>query len=272
MHLNKLVLFFLLFKFSLVAQTNYGSNNGTYTTLLDTKIYYETYGEGTPILLLHGGFGSIRDFEKVIPILSQNHKVIIPDAPGLGRSAYASKPLDYALLAEFSEKFIEILNLKEINVIGWSDGAITALILAQNKPELVKNLIIVGANYKSEGFKNIEEVKKWSNPEWIAKNWPRWVANYQKIDPNKDWKRYVVETKNYWFQKQYFPQSHLKKLKAKTLVVYGDQDLYTIEHGLEIHKAIKNSQFCVLPNCSHEVFEEKPELISQLTIDFINNK
>ena len=81
-----------------------------------------------------------------------------------------------------------------------------------------------------------------------------------------------METKNYWFQKQYFPQSHLKKLKAKTLVVYGDQDLYTIEHGLEIHKAIKNSQFCVLPNCSHEVFEEKPELISQLTIDFINNK
>jgi pimeloyl-ACP methyl ester carboxylesterase len=267
----KILLLTLVFSLSGIAQIKYGSNNGKYLTIKGTKTYYEEYGKGTPLLLLHGGFGSIADFEYVIPILAKNYRVIISDAPGLGRSEYANSPLSYNLLAEYNSEIIDKLKLDSLYVIGWSDGAIAGLILAKNRPDKVKKIIISGANYKIEGFKNLEETKNWTDTNWVEKHWPHWINHYQTLS-SKDWKRYVNEAKLMWFQEQYFPKSDLEALKISTLVVYGDNDVYTLEHGIEIHTAIKNSQFCVIPNCSHEVFGDKPEIISQLSIDFLEGK
>lgn len=267
----KILLFTLAFSLSGIAQIKYGSNNGNYLTIKGTKIYYEEYGKGSPLLLIHGGFGSIIDFEKVIPILSKKYRVIISDAPGLGRSQYSDSPLSYQLLAEYNSEIIDKLKLDSLYVVGWSDGAITGLILAKSRPDKVKKLIISGANYKIEGFKNIEEAKNWTAINWIEKHWPHWIKYYQKLS-TKEWKRYVNETKQMWFQDQYFPKTDLEAIKIPTLVVYGDNDMYTLEHGIEIHDAIKNSQFCVIPNCSHEVFGDKPEIISQISIDFLKDK
>ena len=267
----KILLFTLAFSLSGIAQIKYGSNNGKYLTIKGTKVYYEEYGKGSPLLLIHGGFGSIVDFEKVIPILSKKYRVIISDAPGLGRSEYANSPSSYNLLAEYNSEIIDKLKLDSLCVMGWSDGAITGLVLSKNRPDKIKKLIISGANYKLDGFKNIEEVKNWTDIDWLEKHWPHWIKYYQNLS-TKDWKRYVNETKKMWFQEQYFPKSDLEAIKIPTLVVYGDDDMCTFEHGLEIHNAIKNSQFCVIPNCSHDVFAEKPELISQIAIDFFNGK
>jgi len=267
-----LLLLTIIFTVSGNSQIKYGSNNGKYLTIKGTKIYYEEYGKGAPLLLIHGGFGSIADFEKVIPLLAKKHRVIIADAPGLGRSEYSENKLSYNLLAEYNSAIIDKLKLDSLNVIGWSDGGITALILAKNRPDKVKKIIVSGVNYKIEGFKNIEEVKSWTDTNWIEQHWPNWIKQYQKLSPSKDWKRYVTETKQMWFQEQYFPKSDLEAIKAQTLIVYGDNDMYTLEHGIEIHDAIKNSQFCVIPNCSHEVFGDKPEVISQISIDFLNGK
>lgn len=157
--------------------------------------------------------------------------------------------------------------------MGWSDGAVTGLILAKNRPDKVKKLIISGANYKANGAKNLEELKNWTDTSWIEQNWPNWVKYYKNTAPkNNDWKRYINEIKDMWFQEQYFPKSDLESIKIPTLITYGDNDMYTLEHGIEIHNAIKKSQFCVIPNCSHDVFEEKPELITKIAIDFFNEK
>lgn len=265
----KTFFFFLFFSVNFYSQTNYGSNNGKYLTIKGTKIYYEEYGKGTPLLLIHGGFGSIADYENVIPKLSEKYRIIAADAPGLGRSEYPKNKLSYKLLAEYQSEIIDKLKLDSLYVLGWSDGAVTGLILTKNRPDKVKKLIISGANYKADAAKNLAEMKNWGNPNWIEKNWPRWVENYLKKSPSKDWRRYINEVNQMWFEEQYFPKSDLESIKAQTLIVYGDNDMYTIEHGLEIRSAIKNSQFCVIPNCSHDVFIEKPDLINQLSIDFL---
>lgn len=267
----KILLYTLIFSLGVNSQIKYGSNNGKYLTIKGTEIYFEEYGEGTPLMLIHGGFGSIIDFEKVIPVLSQNYKVIASDAPGLGRSEYSNSPLSYELLADYNSEIIDKLKLDSLYVIGWSDGAITGLILAKKRPDKVKKLIISGANYKMDAFKNLEQAKDWTNTNWIKKNWPHWIKYYQKLS-SKDWKRYVEEARQMWFQKEYFPKTDLEAIKIPTLVVYGDNDMYTLEHGIEIHNAIKNSQFCVIPNCSHEVFSDKPDIISQIAIDFLRGK
>jgi len=271
---SKILLLLLAINFTICgnAQIKYGSNNGKYLTIKETKIYYEEYGKGTPLLMIHGGFGSIIDFQKVIPLLAKKYRVIITDAPGLGRSEYSKNKLSYNLLAEYNSEIIDKLKLDSLNVIGWSDGAITGLILAKNRPDKIKKLIISGANYKLEGFKNIEEAKNWTDTIWIKKHWPHWIKYYQNLSPSKDWKRYVTEAHQMWFQQQYFLKSNLEAIKIPTLIVYGDNDMFTLEHGIEIHNAIKNSQFCVIPNCSHDVFADKPELISQISIDFLNGK
>lgn len=270
----KILLLLLAINFTVCgnAQIKYGSNNGKYLTIKGTKIYYEEYGKGAPLLLIHGGFGSIADFEKVIPLLEKKYRVIIADAPGLGRSEYSESKLSYKLLAEYNSEIIDKLKLENLNVIGWSDGGITGLILAKNRPDKVKKIIISGVNYKIEGFKNVEEVKNFTDTNWVEKNWPNWIKYYQKLSPSKDWKRYVNEAKEMWFQEQYFPKADLEAIKTPTLIVYGDNDMYTLEHGIEINNAIKNSQFCVIPNCSHEVFGDKPALISQISIDFLSGK
>ena len=72
-----------------------------------------------------------------------------------------------------------------------------------------------------------------------------------------------------WFETEYFPKSTFNLINQNVLLVFGDNDMYTIEHGLEMYRALKNGQFCILPNTTHEVFSEKPQLIDQIVVDFL---
>ena len=254
------------------SQINYGSNNGKYLTIRGTKIYYEEYGNGAPLLLLHGGFGDISDFKNNILELSKKFKLIIPDAPGLGRSEHADSIMSYQLMATYYSKMIDLLKLDTLNVIGWSDGGITALLLAKDRPDKIKKVITVGPNYRADGMKK-EEIdftqNKLCNLEWVETNLKDWVTHYKALSPQGDWKRYITEAKRMWFEEEYFPKSTFNLINQNVLLVFGDNDMYTIEHGLEMYRALKNGQFCVLPNTTHEVFREKPKLIDQIVVDFL---
>lgn len=92
---NILFVFIATLPLLVQGEINYGSNNGKFLKIRGTNVYYEEYGKGIPLLMLHGGFGDINDFQKVIPKLSKKYRVIIPDAPGLGRSEYADSVLNY---------------------------------------------------------------------------------------------------------------------------------------------------------------------------------
>lgn len=256
------------------SQTNYGSNNGKYLTIRGTKIYYEEYGKGTPLILLHGGFGSIADFKKCIPELSTDFRVIIPDAPGLGRSEHADTIMSYQLMAKYYSIMVDQLKIDSAYIMGWSDGGIVALLLVKDRPDKIKKVISVGPNYRADGMKK-EEIdfnkNKLCNTQWVETNLKGWVENYNLLSPQGDWKRYIKEVKRMWFEEQYFPKSDLEAINTPVLIVYGDNDMYTLEHGIEIYRAIKNGQLCILPNTSHEVFDERPVLIEQIANAFFNH-
>src|SRR6186713_923625 len=105
----------------------YGSNNGSVISINGKNIYYEEYGQGTPVLLLSGGGinRSIRDFGKCIPGLSKHFRVIAPDTPGQGRSEQTDS-LSYNLLTDFMSQLIDSLKIDSCYVMGWSDGAIVS--------------------------------------------------------------------------------------------------------------------------------------------------
>jgi pimeloyl-ACP methyl ester carboxylesterase len=250
----------------------YGSNNGSRLRILNKNIYYEEYGRGTPLLLLSGGgiSRSIKDFENCIPGLSKHYRVIAPDTPGQGRSEQ-SDSLSYEILTEFISQLIDSLKIDSAYVMGWSDGGIVGLLLADKRPDKIRKVLAVGANNGLKGAIppdiDISIVKPMPIDEW-EKNNKEIIAKYMNTLP-RDWKKLVTGLNTMWYQHEdYFSKSVYGHINVPVMIVLGDRDDIIVEHGLEMHKLIKNSQFCVLPNTSHEVFSEKPDLINKIAIDF----
>ncbi len=254
-------------------QIKYGSNNGKYLSIFNTQIYYEEYGKGTPLILLQGGMGSIEDFALCIPELSKHFRVIAPDSPGQGRSAMADS-MSYQLMAAYFSKMIDLLKLDSAYIMGWSDGGNTALLLANSRPDKIKKVVTSGANYTLKGFmpasENADSIRPEPIAQWAVRN-KNWIDNYMKVLP-RDWKKLYRDVQKMWFQKIYFPASVLEGIKIPVMIVIGDKDFTTLEHGSEMHHLIKGSQFCVLPNTTHAVFKEKPDLINKIAIEFFERK
>jgi pimeloyl-ACP methyl ester carboxylesterase len=255
-------------------QINYGSNNGKYISVFNTPIYYEEYGQGAPLILLEGGMGSIADFSLCIPELSKKFRVIAPDMPGQGRSQLADS-MSYQLLADYISTFIDLLHLDSAYIMGWSDGGNTGLILAHDRPDKIKKVLAAGANYKLSGFPSIEKdttdfVKLINSPEF-EKIDKEEIENYLKLYPGRNWRKFFIDINKMWAQKIYFPASVLEGIKIPVMIVLGDKDAVTLQHGIEMHQLIKGSQFCVLPNTTHRVFHEKPKLITEIATEFFRN-
>src|SRR5436190_17851003 len=170
----------------------YGSGTGQYVNAGTTKIYYEEYGKGVPLLLLHGGFGSIHDFQKVIPELSKNFRVIAVDSPGHGKSQQADS-LCYQLMASIFSKVIDELKLDSVYVLGWSDGGDSGLILAADRADKVKRLVVSGANATTDGINPVVlNQAKTLTPEYVSSNMKDWLVNYRKLSPGPDdWPKFV---------------------------------------------------------------------------------
>jgi pimeloyl-ACP methyl ester carboxylesterase len=267
------ILTLLFFGNSSYAQINYGSNNGNYITIKNVKIYYEEYGQGIPLILLHGGFGSISHFKNVIEPLSKKYRVIAMDSPGQGRSEQIDS-MSYQIYANYYAEFIDNLKLDSVYVLGWSDGGNSAFILAYDRPDKVKKVIVSGANSDTDGYQDgdLEMMKSQSDPKNISDEVrTKWVPAFLSKTPNKDnWEKSYKQLYKMWVTKEVISDAHLSNIKSKFLIVYGDKDIMKLEHGLHIYKTIKGSEFCILPNTSHWVFKEKPDLITGIILNFLD--
>jgi pimeloyl-ACP methyl ester carboxylesterase len=253
-------------------KNEYGSNDGRYININHRKIYFEEYGKGTPLLLLSGGgLGrSIKDFENCIPGLAEHYRVIAPDSPGQGRSEQADT-LTYEVLLEFTSRLIDSLQIDSAYVMGWSDGGITGILLAEKRPDKIRKVIAVGANNGLRGGIPPEIPIDSVHPmtlDYFEKNNKELIERYMNTLP-RDWRKQVSDLNNMWYQKEsYFSDSIYGRINIPVMIVLGDRDEMIVEHGLEMHRLIKGSEFCVLPNTTHEVFAERPDLINKIAIDF----
>ena len=252
----------------------FGSNNGKYVSIHNTKIYYEEYGKGAPLILLEGGMGSIADFSLCIPDLSKKFHVIAPDMPGQGRSQLADS-MSYQLLADYISNLIDLLKLDSAFVMGWSDGGNTALILANKRPDKIKKILVSGANYKLSGIPSMlndtTDFRKVINSPDFEEIDKEELDKYRSLYPGRDWKKFFIDINVMWSQKIYFPATVLEGIKIPVMIVLGDRDIVTLEHGIEMYNLIKGSQFCVLPNTSHRVFHDRSALINEIALDFFKN-
>ncbi len=255
-------------------QIEYGSNNGQYISINNSRIYYEEYGEGTYLLLLHGGIGSINDFKFIIPELSKHFRVIAIDSPGHGRSEQADS-LSYQLMADYISQMIDLIDLDSIYIIGQSDGGNIALLLAHDRPGKVKRIVISGANSNvigltEHGFNLLNSV----DSQLIEDQFQDWLINYKNISPQKDnWKKFIHDIRDMWIREVVISDTELGKIESRTLVVMGDRDdLVKLDQGFQLYSKIGGSEFCVLPNTPHNPFKFNPDLINFISINFLTSK
>jgi len=152
----------------------YGNNPsaGHYLQLEDVKIYYEVYGAGHPLVLLHGGlYGYIDEFRGVIPELSRHYTVIAIALRGHGKSELGKRPLSNALFAEDSAAVIRHATSEPVELVGFSTGAMAAYVLTINHPEIVHKLIAVGGPIAASGSTEAagNEAEADSNPAELEK-------------------------------------------------------------------------------------------------------
>jgi len=130
----------------------YGSNSAAANTFVfnGDRFYYETYGSGLPLLLIHGNGESINIFKGQIGALSRHHKVIAMDSRGQGKSDLGTAALTYEQMAEDINALLEQLKLDHVKVLGWSDGGIIGLLLTIHHPDKVSMLAVMGANLEPD--------------------------------------------------------------------------------------------------------------------------
>lgn len=251
----------------------YGSNNGKYQNVNGVKLYYEEYGKGTPLLLIHGGLSSIEGLASLIPELSKKFRVIAVDCPGQGRSEQASH-LSYQLMSDYFSKMIDLLKFDSVYVFGYSDGGNVALLMAADRPDKVKKAAAFAAASNTSGYyPYVTTALSQLSPETIEKQYQWWLDPHLERTPQKDkWKKFIQDFAMMCTTPEIVSESKLKSIRTKVLIVQGDNDIVKPEHAVELHQSIKGSQFCIIPAASHFVLFEKPELLNLIAIEFFEKE
>lgn len=256
----------------------YGSNiaAGKYIDIDDVKLYYEVYGEGQPLILLHGNGSSIGSFSNQIPALSSKYKVYAIDSRAQGRSSDSTKELSYKLMANDIASFIKTLNLLNANIVGWSDGGNIGIELAFAYPELVNKVVTIGANYNHENYlAEVDRFEMEKDDPLIVKT-ADWVSinhnSLEKLSSNPS-KLPFIRKKLAMLMKKYpnFTPDSLKKIQTPFLVIASDQDIITIDHTVSLYKHLPNAYLFIVPNASHLSPAEFPALINGEIIRFLDN-
>lgn len=264
------VLLLLLFATAAKSQINYGSNEqvGKYVIVNDIKVYYEIYGAGEPLLLLHGNSGSIENLLYQIPELSKHFKVIAVDSRAQGKSTDSDKEITYALMASDMSALIDKLNLGSVHVVGWSDGGNVGLELALAQPQKVKKLVTFGANYTHENWMaQPDSVAMEANDPRLLKTAPlmkKYKEGLDKLSP-------VVRKKLADLTEKYpnFTEGQLKQIRVPVLIVVGDRDAINLAQTISLFTSLPHSQLFIVPGASHMVPAEQPELINSEVIKFL---
>jgi pimeloyl-ACP methyl ester carboxylesterase len=259
------------------AQTKipYGNNpqTGHYYNVGDAKIYYEIYGKGKPVVLLHGGlFGYIDEYEFLIPKLAQTHQVIAIGTRGHARSEIGTKALSYAQLADDAYRVIHSLTQDSVIVVGFSDGGITGYNLTAKHPELVRKLIAIGSPRRStdRALSTQEEGKM--TAERLDKMAPDFVKSRKQLMPEPArWNELLDKLDVLWNQPTFITDEAIQQLTCPVLLMAGDKDPYfKTEKLLETYRLLQTGRLSLIPNCGHVVLYCNFPAVWEAISPFIN--
>lgn len=242
-----------------------GQSHGShYVKSNNASIYYETFGSGPPVLVLHGGLGSLDDMGYQIRALAGSHFVIAVDSRGQGRSTDSDKPLSYTLMADDMCNVLHQLKIPHADVVGWSDGGIIGLDLAIHHPALVGRLVAISANFDPSGIYQNHDDQRIAPPTPLryrleAANYHYWPVIYRKVT-------------TLWRTQPHYSRSELGQIKAQTLIMAGQFDVVKPTHTDQLAQAIHHREELIVQGGTHSLPYQKPEIVDREILKFLDHR
>jgi pimeloyl-ACP methyl ester carboxylesterase len=230
--------------------------------------YYEEFGSGPPLLLLHGALGSTADWSKVIPELAKEYRVIAIDSRGRGRTTDTSKPLSYHLMMSDTVTLLDALGITKTHLLGWSDGAIIGIDMAIHHPERLASLVSYGGQYNVEaGMPWLDEFLRTSTVDDVKD----WADAYQAISPNPERAELVFEkVRGMLLYLPDYSKKELRSIRVPVLVMDGaNEEVVEPEHARELSKMIPGSKLVIMPGTGHYAPLEKPDEFAKIVLDYL---
>jgi pimeloyl-ACP methyl ester carboxylesterase len=233
------------------------------------KIHYAVYGQGSPVIFLHGGLANTDYWRNQVPAVAARHTVILMDSRGHGRSTRDARPYGYDLMADDVVALMDALEIPKADIVGWSDGGILGIDLALRHKDRVGKVFAFAANTVVSGVK--EGVEK--NPTFAAFI-ERAGHEYAELSAMpKEYDAFVDQISKMWFDQPNWSDAELKAIDTPILVVDGDHDeAIKREHTEYIAATIPHAGLLILPNVSHFAFLQDPEMFNFAILHFLGDE
>jgi pimeloyl-ACP methyl ester carboxylesterase len=222
------------------------------------RLFYATAGQGRPVLLLHGGGNTVDgSFSKQLDAFAKTHAIVAPEQVGHGHTPDIEGPLTYGAMADDTAALLDELKMKDVDVVGWSDGGNIALILAVRRPDLVRRIVVSGANFSPQGLPASD------------------LAQMTEADkhPPSSMKKFDRKLNHMWLTSptpQELSPQLLAKIEKPVIVMAGDHDAIVLEHTLALYRALPQARLCILPNTTHGTFISRPEWVNAIVLSFFD--
>ena len=225
----------------------YGNNPsaGHYAQVNGIKMYYEIYGRGDPVVLIHAGGGSVADCKPQIEYFSQHYKVIAADSRGQGKSELNTDFLTYRQIADDWAELLNQLQVDSACIEGHSDGGIIGLLLAVHHPAKVKKLAAMGANIQSDTIAYYPWLM-----EFLEKLLPYAETKIKEKDSTDNWKQYE-KLAYMWTVNPIISIEELHRIKYSVLILGGNRDVVRLGHLVLIYLTIPSAQLCIFHGKTH---------------------
>jgi pimeloyl-ACP methyl ester carboxylesterase len=232
----------------------------------DVHIYYAVFGDGDPVILLHGGLGNGDHWANQVPALVAHHRVIAIDSRGQGRSTRSRAAATYDVMASDVLAVMDQLDIAHASLVGWSDGGEIALKIAVAHPERVDKLFVFGSNYDAAGSKHSS-----SHEPTFSAYAAKCRTDYQKLSPTPRAFDALVEwLKPVWKNPMGFTKDQLRAIKAPTVVGDGDHDEIIVRDQIEeMVQLIPHAKLVILPDTSHFAMWQDPEAFNKALVEFL---
>lgn len=254
----------------------------SYADVNGIQMYYEEQGQGQPLVLLHGGTGSIdaaSGWSKLLPRLAARYRAICVEHRGHGRTNNPAGHLSYALIAEDIAHFIEHLGLAPAHVAGVSDGGIVGLAVGMTRPEMMRSLIAVGANYCIDD--QVRAALGLFDPAVLERDHPEYARVFaERHDPHHHkgyWRELVQQVRTTAEVEPAWTTSDLRRVRVPTLLITGESDfLVSLDQTVTMRREIQDAELVILNHAgldgmaNHLVQFSRPDVVGPIVLDFLD--
>jgi pimeloyl-ACP methyl ester carboxylesterase len=233
------------------------------------KIHYAIYGQGSPVIFLHGGLANTDYWGNQVPAVAAHHTVILVDSRGHGRSTRDERPYGYDLMTDDVVAVLDALKIAKADVVGWSDGGILGIDLALRHKDRVGKVFAFAANTVTSGV--VEGVEK--NPTFAAYIERAGHEYAEHSATPKEYDAFVDQISKMWADQPNWTDDQLKAIDTPILVVDGDHDeAIKRAHTEYIAATIPHAGLLILPNVSHFAFLQDPDQFNFAILHFLGDE